>query len=448
MDSEGTRPPDGPQADDHGERAETYLRLLAEAVLRPAADADLGRISRAADVLVETGVLAEPTVTRILSDLQLSLRVRGRPEISMTSSRRRLTAGFGPVGPSPPGVGRGPAGPWRVLRATQRTPGSRLMALIALADMAVAPATLHFSPSAGVPEIGDPALTSLIAGDNIGNFYRLGFIDGTWAGSTWTGTILVTPAPPAAARRFDIIGPNGPVLRAEIAAIPPGGPAPGAAPRPVAESPGERLLTRRGEGLLIALAHGVHGKPGLSQSGLAELAGMLEAAGLLSPLSPAPARLAALGQLIGLPLEGPPSEVPARWTQVIAHYGRRRRVAPVTGTAAIGAVLPEIDGTRLAIAGVRSGGAGSFLYALAQGLPQPPRRRQPGMAWDAGFSLWARDDAGGWHLGAVQDVSPVGGPEAVLRLAMLPPLCRETGSLAIEIAGTGQRITATLAVRW
>jgi hypothetical protein len=97
-------------------------------------------------------------------------------------------------------------------------------------------------------------------------------------------------------------------------------------------------------------------------------------------------------------------------------------VAPVTGTAAIGAVLPEIDGAR--------------------------RRRPPRMTWDAGFSLWARDDAGGWHLGAVQDVTPVGGPEAVLRLAMLPPLCHETGSLAIEVAGTGQRITATLAVRW
>ena len=224
MDSEGTRPPDGSQADDRGERAETYLRLLAEAVLRPAADADLSRISRAADILIETGALAEPTAARILSDLQLSLRVRGRPE--MTGSRRRLTAGFGAVASGLPGLSRGPAAPWRVLWATQRTPGSRLMALIVLADMAVAPTTLHFSPSAGLPEVGDPALTRLIAADNLGTSYRLGFIDGTWAGSTWTGTILVTPAP-AAGRRLDIIGPNGPMLTAEIAAVPPEGPAPG-----------------------------------------------------------------------------------------------------------------------------------------------------------------------------------------------------------------------------
>ena len=48
----------------------------------------------------------------------------------------------------------------------------------------------------------------------------------------------------------------------------------------------------------------------------------------------------------------------------------------------------------------------------------------------------------------MQDVNPVGGPETMLRLAMLPPLCHETDSLAIEVAGTGQRVTATLAVRW
>ena len=304
----------------------------------------------------------------------------------------------------------------------------------------------HPRPAAFESDV--PALAGLTATDNLGTAYRLGFTDGAWAGSTWTGTVQLIPAPPAAASRLDIIGPNGPLLRAEITAAPPGPAVPGPAPREVTESPGERLLTRRAEGMLAALALDGTAILGLSKSALAELTGTLEAAGLLSPFSSAPARLAALSQLLGLPLEGPAGEVPARWIGVVAHYGRRRRPAPVTGTAAIGAILPDIDGARLAIAGLRSGGAGSFLHLVVHGLAPLPRRRQPGVSWDAMLSIWARDDAGGWHLGAVEDVSPVGAAAGLLRLTLLPPLCRETASLTIEAVGTGQQVTADLPVRW
>jgi hypothetical protein len=440
---------------DYRERAETYLRLLAEAALRPGADGHAGRIRRAADLFIEAGVLTEPLAMRILADFQLSLRVRGRQEVFVPSGRLRRLSSFAPGAPGLPGLPGLPGGlaggqptPWRVLRPGQPTSGSRLMALILLDDKGLAPATLCFSPAVGTSESDVPVLTGLTATDNLGTAYRLGFTDGTWAGSTWTGTVVLMPAPPATVRKLDITGPTGPLLRADVGDVPADGAAPGAVRRPVQESPGERLLTRRAEAMLAELALGIHDKPALSQSGLAELAGTLEAAGLLSPLSPAPARLAALSQLLGLPLEGPAGEVPARWTGIMAHYGRRRRQAPVTGTAAIGMVLPEIEGVRLAVAGVRSGGAGSFLHAIVQGLAPLPRRRPPGTSLDTGFSVWARDDAGGWHLGAVEDVSPAGGAAGVLRLALLPPLCHETDSLAVEVAGTSQRVTAALAVRW
>lgn len=200
--------------------------------------------------------------------------------------------------------------------------------------------------------------------------------------------------------------------------------------------------------MLAALPLGVGASRGPGQADLAELAGTLEAAGVLSPLSPAPARLAALGQLLGLPMEGPASEVPTRWTDVVAHYGRRRRLAPATGTAAIGAVLPDIDSARFAIAGLRSGGSGSFLHIVVRGLRPMPRRRDPGATWDAGFSWWARDDAASWHLGTVEDVSPAGGPEGLLRLTLLPPLGHATTILTVEVTGAAQRVTADLPVRW
>jgi hypothetical protein len=437
---------------EYRERAETYLRLLAEAALRPGADGHAGRIRRAADLLIEAGVLTEPLAARILADFQLSLRVRGRQEVFVPGARLRHLGSFAPGAPGAPGLaGRlasGQPSPWRVLRPGQPTSGSRLMALVLLDDKGLAPATLCFSPAVGTPESDVPVLTGLTATDNLGTAYRLGFTDGTWAGSTWTGTVVLIPAPPATVRKLDITGPSGPLLRADLTDVTADGATPGAVPRPVQESPGERLLTRRAEAMLAELALGVHDKPALSQSGLAELAGTLEAAGVLSPLSPAPARLAALSQLLGLPLEGPASEVPARWTEIMAHYGRRRRRAPVTGTAAIGMVLPEIDGARLAMAGVRSGGAGSFLHAVVRGLLPLPRRRPPGTSWDTGFSIWARDDAGGWHLGTVEDVSPAGGAAAVLRLALLPPLCYETASLTIEVIGPSQQIAADMPARW
>lgn len=440
--------------DSYAERAETYLRLLAEATLRPGAAGDMGRIRRAADLLIEAGAVAEPLAARILADLHLSLRVRGRPEAftpgarPMPGSRLRRLASFTGGAPGQPGEAGGQAGPWRVLRPGPATAGSRLMALILLDDRALAPATLCFSPAVGTPESEVPPLTALHATDNLGTAYRLGFPDGSWAGSIWTGTIMLVPLPPPLASKLDIIGPNGPLLRADISPASPGDTAPGGVPRPAKESPGERLLTRRAEAMLAALAADGHVRHGLGQSALAELAGTLEAAGLLSALSPAPARLAALSQLLGLPVEGPASEVPARWTEVVAYYGRRRRLAPVTGTAAIGAILPEFDGVRMAIAGVRSGSGGSFLHILIQGLAPLVRRRQPGESGGAAFSFWARDDAGGWHLGAVEDVSPVGGPAGLLRLALLPPLNHETAVLAIEAAGIRQQVTADLPVRW
>jgi hypothetical protein len=451
--SEGTPPPGRYDAGGYAERAETYLRLLAEAALRPAADGHANRVRRAADVLVEAGVLPEQVAAQILADLQLSLRLRGRDEVIATGSRLPRLSGSQPRGT--PGYAGGEADPWRVLQSGPPTPGSRPMALILVADKALAPMTLYFPPAAGPSGSGLHAFAGLTATDDLGTRYRLGFTDGSWAGSAWTGTVIFFPRPPAAASSLEITSPNGRLLLFGITTAPAGSTAPSLVLSSVTESPGERLLTRRAEAMLAALALGVRASRSPAQSDLAELASMLEAAGVLSPISPVPARLAALGQLLGLPMEGPASEVPARWTDVIAHYGRRRRLAPVTGTAAIGATAPEIDGARFAIAGLRSGGSGSFLHIVIRGLRRPmPRRRDPGVTWDAGanwdagFSWWARDDAGGWHLGAVEDVSPVGGPEGLLRLALLPPLGHATTTLTVEVTGGAQRITANLPVRW
>jgi hypothetical protein len=488
----------------HGERAETYLRLLAEQALRSAADGSAdtqgeasgarggvvppgagagrgisspskgrggvvppgaNRVRNAADTLVDAGVLTDMTAAGIVADLNVALRVRGWRPIGGLAARLRSLPSF------KLGQGLEPSAneqrPWRILPAGPGTPASRLMAVILTVDRALTPATLFFPPADGMGESGNPPFAQLSGTDDLGSDYRLGFSDGTWAGSAWTGTVMFYPAPPAAARWLEIISPNGPLLRAGITAAPSAGGAPssevpagigGGVPPggsrasilvdPVPETHGERLLTRRAEAMLVRFALGY--PPDLVQPGLDEVVATLEGAGVLAPLSAAPARLAALGQMLGVPTHGPTDEIPARWTSLMAYYGRRRRLAAVTGTASIAAELPEIDGVRFAIAGLRSGGAGSFLHVLVEvrRLGRPIHRSAPGPVSDTGFSWWVRDDADGWHLCAVEDVGAVGGPEGVLRFALLPPLGHATTRLTAEIRGATQQVRANLPVRW
>jgi hypothetical protein len=463
-----------------GERAETYLRLLVEQALRSAADGradsrgeapggpgvvpsgasssggassasrrrggiaplSASRVRNSADTLVDAGVLTDTVAAEIVADLNVALRVRGWQPTGGLAGRLRRMRGF--IGQGEPADGQPP--PWRVLPAGPGTPASRLMAVILTADRALTPATLFFPPADGPPESRMPPFAQLTGTDDLGTDYRLGFSEGTWAGSAWTGTVMFYPAPPAAARWLEIMSPNGALLRADIATAPQGRAS--SLLDPVAETPGERLLTRRAEAMLVRLALGY--QPDKGHPGLDEVVATLEGAGALAPLSPAPARLAALGQLLGLPTEGPADEIPPRWTRLMAYYGRRKRLAAVTGTASIAAELPEIDGARFAVAGLRSGGAGTFLHVLAEvrRLGRPIHRSGQAPASDTGFSWWVRDDADGWHLCAVEDVDVTGGRDGMLRFAVLPPLGHATTRLTAEVRGATQQVRANLPVHW
>jgi hypothetical protein len=431
-----------------GERAETYLRLLSEAALRhpaPEGETLAQRVWRAADVLVEAGALPGARAAVILDDLSTALRARSRARQFASGMSVRRLASFLP----PRALDR--AERWRVVVPAHPggMPESRLMALVLTQDQVLAPATLRFPPSAGLPELEVPPWADLSATDNLGTRYRITFADGIWVGSTWTGTIMLHPAPPDAARWITISSQNGQLLRADIPAAPSGG-APGsdATIRPAPESPGERLLVRRAEAMLATLpSGGLTRSHGGVQREQAELIEILEASGLLSPLSAAPRQLAGLGQLLGFPDDGPVSEVPPRWRNVVAYYGRRKKLSPPTGTAAIGAALPELDGLLLAIAGLRTGTSGSYLYVVARGQSALFRRPPPGQLDGAAFSCWVRDDADMWHLAVIEEVSPAGGA-MVLRLALLPPLGHAIATAAIEVTGMSHQVTANLLVSW
>src|SRR5207302_512489 len=141
------------------ERAETYLRLLAEAALRArspgagseaGAEAAAGRVSRAADILIDAGVVEELLVAEILVMLGTAMRIRGVEWRPAPRGIRRLAASTAPPPAAPP--------PWRVIPAraagsepAPHAPGSRVMAIIVTADKMIAPAMLRFPEQPAAP---------------------------------------------------------------------------------------------------------------------------------------------------------------------------------------------------------------------------------------------------------------------------------------------------------
>ena len=509
------------------ERAETYLRLLAEAALRGAPDpkspAPPDRVRRAAEALIDAGVLADDQAMDILLMLGTALRVRGRREFIPAAQVRRLGGITARPGPSPgqamaaravavsaasaPPEGsqaRPPAAgdSWRVIPApSSQARGSQLMALVITTDRMIAPATLRFPPSAGLDELEGPSFADLTASDDVGTDYQLTFTDGAWAGSSWTGTIQLRPPPPPSARLLTINSPNGPALLIPLTS-PPARPVPGPVVA-VDDSPGERLLIRRAEALLGMLSgtgrppgsrwepfgpeelsmdvrraavgdiiqalssgvpllarEGTGSRPVSYQSShdheptLAELVETLEGAGILSPLSPVPAQVAALVDGLGWRVPGSrhgdrpaqQARLPARWASVLAYYGRRHHPPLAAGTGSIGAVLPEVDGASFVLAGTRASQQGTMLHVVGRGL-RPVLRPYP----DLRFSWWVRDDFGGWHVAVTQDWH-ITDNDLRLRLTVLPPLSPgEPGTastLTLEVTGPRHQFTTDLKVRW
>jgi hypothetical protein len=477
-------------------RAEAYLRLLAEAALRPVAGPDddrVDRVRRAADILTDAGVLTEERASDLLLGLGTALRVRGRPEVPMAMGRARL------LGAAAVRRGRGHAGghPWRVITMDSgQAPGSRGMALVVTADRMIVPATLRFPPSAGLDDLTPPAFTDLSASDDAGTSYQLSFTDGSWTGSSWTGTIIARPAPPPRARLLTITSPNGPLLIVSL--TPAAATAPvAAAVEPAGQSPGERLLHRRAEAMLAALAtrqpdqalqpfsdearrramsqvldalnaglappaspasgqvtaRSVTGGASLgaptAEPSLPELVAVLEGACVLSPLSPVPAQVATLAEALGGPHAGAYSSdvrLPPSWTAVLAHYGRRHHPPLTAGTGSIGAELPAVDGTSFVIAGVRTSVSGTMLHVVGRNW-----RRVPLPGQHMGLSCWARDSFGGWHLGMASTWN-LANENLTMRLSLFPPLrAGEPGTadaLALEVTGNTEHLTADLTVRW
>jgi hypothetical protein len=159
------------------------------------------------------------------------------------------------------------------------------------------------------------------------------------------------------------------------------------------------------------------------------------------------ARLAALCQRLGVPGPGPAiaaaARLPARWASVIA-----QRPAPETGPelfAPLATILPDLDGTRFALAGLSLTAGESYLHVVASGLPNLAERFGPG--WRPGFSWWVRDGTGNWHLGVMAGRSDPSAGEAEFLLRLVPPLAVTPEEIEVLVGASSAAVRAVMPVR-
>ena len=474
------------------ERAETHLRLLAEAELRhavaPAGDVTIpvsglngARIMRVAQALISVNVLDAEMADAILADFDLAVATRqpvsrGAPialrppgirrriaRLVQTSTRQTYSgfAGAGasatssrpagqheadrtvPVGMMIPLRDKDAHGELYVLAYSHTASGSRFT--VAAWLRGEHPARIRSLPA------GFDLLDNFTATDDRGDRYTLGF-SGGGGDATWAGLLKLNPDPPSGIRWLDLTAAGSRPRRISLdtPAHPPAATSTGTS-RPA----GEHLLDVTAAQILTQVADqppGRHGARRYGDShlavGLGDVIEALQAAGALSPLSAVPGQLATLCESLDLHDHGivapPAAGLPKPWLGMLAHAHRRKRDTdpPREGCAGAAVTLPEVDGVTVSVLGLHADQDGTILHLHASGVALEP---EPGLA--ALPLFWLLDDTGRWHTTTESGWSTEHDGELTARLRIVPPLTRGT-SIDIIAAGQSAEVRVTLTLVW
>jgi hypothetical protein len=496
------------------EGAETYLRLLAEAAMRgsltpataPRAP-NASTIMAAGHALTAVGALDPVTAEEILTDFRLAVTVRQlhhqpagqgvTPAEWLTQSQAvlrpkqaparspgegtpREDAGHGraddgragrfvPVGLTVPFRAGAISGELCLMSFAQTGAGARFIAAWQVHSPSLEVQLSHHYP--GLIPFDEFTVT-----DDRGARYQLDLTSGS--DLAWPNMIRLSPAPPETIRWLDVAPPyrqavrvdlpggdggaGSPPVRGVTGGSPPGGDAARVSVCDTTLSPGEHLLVMLAERLLTGTPEfprrGLLAAPPTSPrqvvaGGFGVIIAALEAAGVLSPLSPVPARLATLCaslDLTGHGIAAPPTlDLPEPWLSLLAHY-QRRKPEPTQmreGYAALAASLPELDGIRVTLLGLHHTQGGSALHVLVQGRIPEPRPGPLDIDLNFPLSLWLRDSGGRWHA-ARPDRCHQADRERAIRLRLVPPLTRPAERVEVLAGGRSAEVRATLPLRW
>jgi hypothetical protein len=461
------------------DRAERHLRLAAEAGLRRAralSDSRIGpgpatifgdcilRLNSVAMALTAVGALEAGRADDILVQFQAALAVRRRLQpptagpLLRRGPRRMALAVAAPL--RPPGGPRPPSPPWRLWPVGRMLPfrdefvagelyvlsllvtGRRAHALIFASTR---PAIPGGAPFAGFPD----AFAKITATDDRGTAYQV-TLRGGGSGTQWQGQLVTDPAPPAGARWLELAaGHRGPPLRIDLTVPPPEAEV---TVRPQDRQPGEQLLEHAAQQILVSA-----GRPGDARRqayGLGDVIAALEAAGALSPFSPVPGYLATICERLGLEGHGvtaaPAAGLPGPWLSMLAWHGRRHRPLVHDGTAAMGTVLPDVDGARVALGGLHTRDNRTFLHLMTAAQPATGPVVGAGPFSDPGFSCWLRDEHRQWHAAVSESWLGEGDGDGAVSgtLQVLPPLGRDCARVTLLAGTLTGRVRAEVPLRW
>jgi len=451
------------------EEAETYLRLMAESELRRAltlpkarqqpgmfragwiearaastssafftrtdrSDPSDGmrRLAVAADALVAAGAIDADVARDIVAFHELALSARDRQtwEYGIAPGRRGSAA-------PPPGVFRAVGIGERVRFGADGRPAEVLMlALVAAPDRAVLAVITKPPPGMDhdrwINEFMDPVRIS----DDQGTMYRRAMFSGGGDAGESAGQLEFHPAPGPGVRFVDVaFAPEKPAVRIDLDGVQ-------LPPPPITPVDRPDRLDR----YFDALAAKMLGNGALWE--MKDILHVLLDAGVIEPASPAMRRLVTVGRRLGVELprelaEVPETELPERWVSVLDHDGA---VDGPEGVALATAVLPEFDGTRLVIGGLRSLADRAELRVYGWGAFD----QLDGHRTDATlgkFGWWARDDHGRWHVATVT-AGAWDKAHADMSLELTPPLHPDATSLDVIITGKTGQVTVTLPLDW
>ena len=298
--------------------------------------------------------------------------------------------------------------------------------------------------------------------DDRGARYKLDHTPGS--DLAWPNMIRLSPAPPGNIRWLDVAPPYRQGVRVALSRGGPHSPDDEAQVNvsDAALSAGEHLLVMLAERLLTGTPEfprrGMLAAPPTSPrqvvaGGFGDIIAALEAADVLSPLSPVPARLATLCaslDLTGHGIAAPPTlNLPEPWLSLLAHY-QRRKPEPAQmreGYAALAATLPEVDGIRVTLLGLQHTQGNSVLHVLAQGPAPEPRPGPLDIDLNFPLSFWLRESGGRWHAARPDRCHQADG-ESAIRLRLVPPLTRPADWVEVQVGGRSAKVRATLPLRW
>ena len=457
------------------ERAEGYLRQLAEAELRRARMLLAAGIRRpqnsagfalVAPALVAVGAVDAGTADQIRADLELAVAVRQPGQENPARLMRGFSGRAGTAVALALSTGYARAAP---PRASRRVVPAGKVIHVRDGDARHALLVVAYLRSAGGARFimaGGPAFRPLTAADDRGARYQISF-----RGKPDLAEFLLAPDPPPQIRWLDLItAPGEPATRIDLE---PQIPAPDVTVTRKATSPGELLLDGIAARIFCSGAAAVpRYDPEQPPAGAADLRAFigdgpgrivaaLHAAGALPPASPVPGQLAGLCIRTGIPGHGitaPPADLPEPWHSMLTRRPRRlpQEAAGAAILAATVAELPELDGAQITIFGVhhstivgrRNSATRTIVHTLVTGVT-------PEDHWTYGRgvrplpALWVRDSSGRWHATRSYGGMPSGNNgEVILWFEIVPPLDRGTAWIDLVATGRSAEVRVRLPLCW